>query len=244
MSRKSEDRDSTWWMVVTLGGPIRPTGWAVLERVEQPQPRSVLHRSGSLYREAPEPEVAELLGNLAARVMREQPVTVVLVRTAGIGVEMVDIWERWMPTSGRCAVRRSRNPESTSDLHAGFPGRTQIQTAVHVELAHRRLTADDDTLTACSLYTGKTPKLAEGQDLADLYDGDPDGIVLPLGLALHYSDPSRRPQVTVPAVSRDRVQWSADPRQDQHRGARIGRRQWEPGPPVPPDSRGIVWREW
>src|SRR5690606_41604899 len=86
---------STWWLAVCIGGPIRPTGAALLERSVDGS--ATLHSAIRLDTSglSEDQQAAAIADQVAERAARE-PLVVILARAAGVGRVLDKLWREAM----------------------------------------------------------------------------------------------------------------------------------------------------
>lgn len=186
---------STWWLAVCIGGPIRPTGAALLERSGDGS--ATLHSAIRLDTSglSEDQQAAVLADQVAERAARE-PLVVILARAAGVGRDLEQLWRDAMPP--RSAVRSCPLPRGAEESSRA---REDLVTAVYLARSRRQLYADAEVNAALDTYISQ--RSAPYGETLDPHDSDPQGIAVPCAVAVRYSDPGQ--QTTVHAATGYRI---------------------------------------
>lgn len=184
---------SAWWLAVLVGGPVRPTGAALLERPNNNNASATLHSALRLdHSGRSEDDQAGDLARQVAELAEREPLVVVLARAAGVGRDLETLWREAMPPQS--AVRISPLPRGTEESGRA---REDLVTALHLARSRRQLYTNADINAALDTYMSQQP--APYGETLDPHDSDPHGIAVPCALAVHHSDPSRQIGIHSPA---------------------------------------------
>lgn len=190
--------DARYLVVTTVGYPARPEGWCVVATYGNAR-RRVLG-AGSHERAAPD-ITARTVADMASEYSQHgQGCALVAFVARGTGAAMVESYrQHGRATLGTVPreVFEPAAPHGPRDRHT--PVRPNITAALALALEDPTVDAlDESTRAALRTYTGRIVHPAPGQDVADVHDGDPDGICVPVGVALLMSDPARHVGLATP----------------------------------------------
>jgi len=196
---------STWWCAVVLGGPVRPTAAALVERDDDDHAH--VHSADRLDGVTlSEDEQARAVARQVDAVPRKGRPVVVLARAPGVGAELERTWRQAMPR--HVTVWSHQLPRGADE---SVQAREDLVTAVHMARSRRQLHASPEILAALDAYTTQTvtPWTSTGP-----HDADPSGIVLPVAVAIHRSSRSQRATVSVPGLGMRLPSWEERLRSD------------------------------